>query len=138
MTPTAISVDMLRAKLAPTPALLEVARRAVWFQPPAATLADPLLFLAHLMTYTLASDVMLIENRLTRREIGWVLDHAPAGIFDSPSWHFWHARIGREDILLLPQRVVPDLVQHKAESQRAIPVSAAGINRRWRYACRCG
>ena len=101
----------LRAKLAPTPELIEIARRAVWFQSPEATLANPLLFLAHLMTYTLDSDVVLIESRLTRAEIGWALDHAPAGVFDAPSWHFWHARIGRETVAPMPVRIIPDAAQ---------------------------
>ena len=110
MTPTitaAPSVDTLRAKLAPTPELLNIARRAVWFQSPQDTLADPLLFLSHLMTYTLASDVVLIESRLTRAEIAYVLNHAPAGVFDAPSWSFWNVRLGRDPVPPMPVRNIP-------------------------------
>ena len=34
-----------------TPELLNVARRVVWFKEPEAALADPVHFLAHVMTY---------------------------------------------------------------------------------------
>lgn len=108
-TTAAPSVATLRAKFTPTPELLNIARRAVWFQSPQATLEDPLLFLAHLMTYTLASDVVLIESRLSRAEIAYVLDHAPAGVFDAPSWSFWNVRVGRDPVPPIPVRIIPDV-----------------------------
>ena len=40
-----------------TPELLQVARRVVWFKAPEAALADPIHFLAHVMTYGTADDL---------------------------------------------------------------------------------
>lgn len=40
-----------------TPGLLAVAERVVWFKPPAEALADPVHFLAHVMTYGTVEDL---------------------------------------------------------------------------------
>ena len=40
-----------------TPALLNVARRVVWFKKPEEALADPVHFLAHVMTYGTVEDL---------------------------------------------------------------------------------
>lgn len=81
---------------------------AVWFAEPEQTLQDPLLFLSHLMTYTLDCDVVLIEDTFTKEEIAFVIDHTPAGVFDPQSWAFWHARIGRSLVAPLPVRFIPE------------------------------
>ncbi|HQS83701.1 MAG TPA: hypothetical protein PLY23_02160 [Alphaproteobacteria bacterium] len=38
-------------KISPTPALLQVAQRLVWFKPPQEALDHPYIFMAHVMTY---------------------------------------------------------------------------------------
>lgn len=43
-------------RLPQTPQLLAVAERVVWFKPPAEALADPVHFLAHVMTYGTVED----------------------------------------------------------------------------------
>ena len=45
-----------------TPALLAVAARVVWFKPPAETLADPIHFLAHVMTWGTVEDLRALEG----------------------------------------------------------------------------
>jgi hypothetical protein len=47
-----------------TPELLAVAERVVWFKPPAEALADPIHFLAYVMTYRRAPAPPLPVRRL--------------------------------------------------------------------------
>lgn len=114
-TSLAITTDTLRAKLGSSPEMIATARRAVWFQPPEATLDDPVLFLSHLMTYTGLEDEILLDKKLSKADIAWVLEHAPAGVFDEPSWHYWHVRIGHYDIPPMPRRVIPGVIGEAAE-----------------------
>ena len=72
------------------PALLEVARRVVWFKEPEAALAHPLHFLAHVMTYGTTEDLAALRGVVGRNEFREVLEHAPPGIFDPRSWAYWH------------------------------------------------
>ena len=90
-----------------TPALREVARRVVWFQEPEETLAEPVHFLAHVMTYGTAEDLAALAGIIGPEEFGEVLDHAPPGIFDARSWAYWHLRCGRQPIPPLPDRTLP-------------------------------
>lgn len=87
-----------------TPKLLAVARRVVWFKEPAETLADPILFLAHLMTYGTAEDLAAVRGTVDRNAFRAVLDHAPPGIFDRRSWAYWHLVCGRQPAPPLPVR----------------------------------
>ena len=87
-----------------TPALLAVARRVVWFKAPADTLANPLHFLAHVMTYGTAEDLAAIRGTVDEDALGEVLDRAPPGIFDARSWAYWHLRCGRRHAPPLPVR----------------------------------
>jgi hypothetical protein len=45
-----------------TPALLRVARRVVWFDEPAQALADPVLFLAHVMVFGTVEDLAALRG----------------------------------------------------------------------------
>ena len=51
-----------------TPGLMEVARRVVWFKAPEEALADPVHFLAHVMTYGTAEDLHALEGIVGRDE----------------------------------------------------------------------
>jgi hypothetical protein len=50
-----------------TPELLVVAERVVWFKTPSETLADPIHFLAHVMTYGTVEDLRPNGAVLARR-----------------------------------------------------------------------
>ena len=69
-----------------TPELLRVARRVVWFKSPEAALADPIHFLAHVMTYGTADDLAAVSGVIGRDDLCEVLDNAPPGVFDPRSW----------------------------------------------------
>lgn len=90
--------------LAPTPDLLRVARRVVWFKEPADALRDPVHFLAHVMTYGTVEDLQAIRNVVGREEFREVLEHAPAGVFDARSWAYWNLLLGRVPAPPMPVR----------------------------------
>jgi hypothetical protein len=78
-----------------TPELLRVARRVVWFKSPEAALADPIHFLAHVMTYGTADDLAAVSGVIGRDDLCEVLDNAPPGVFDPRSWAYWNLICGR-------------------------------------------
>jgi hypothetical protein len=88
-----------------TPELLIVARRVVWFKQPEDALADPVHFLAHLMTYGTVEDLKVLRGVIGNDEFCEALDHAPAGIFDPRSWAYWNLKCGRQPAPPLPTRV---------------------------------
>ncbi len=87
-----------------TPALLTVAQRVVWFKEPADALADPVHFLAHVMTYGTVEDLRAVQDVIGIEDFREVLDHAPPGIFDARSWAYWNLQCGRSPAPPLPVR----------------------------------
>lgn len=87
-----------------SPELLAVAKRVVWFKPPAATLADDVLFLNHLMTYGTVEDLAVARRRYGDDDFRAALRHAFPGIFDARSWAYWHVRLGMEPAPERPRR----------------------------------
>ncbi|MDG4550451.1 MAG: hypothetical protein P9F19_13330 [Candidatus Contendobacter sp.] len=92
-----------------TPPLLAVARRVVWFKKPEEALADPLHFLAHVMTYGAAEDLRALDGSVDADALREVLLDPPPGIFDGRSWAYWHYRLG----LTPPGQPVPPLPQRR-------------------------
>ena len=86
------------------PELLNVARRVVWFMEPEETLADPVHFLAYVMTYGTAEDLKALKDIVSADEFCKVLDKAPPGIFDERSWAYWNLKCGHQPALPLPVR----------------------------------
>lgn len=86
------------------PELLNVARRVVWFKKPDEALADPVHFLAHVMTYGTIEDLKALQAVIEMAELCEVLDHAPAGIFDPRSWAYWNLKCKRQPAPPLPTR----------------------------------
>jgi len=87
-----------------SPELLNVARRVVWFKEPEDTLADPVHFLAHVMTYGTVEDLQALRGVVGKEEFQEVLDHAPPGVFDPRSWAYWNLKCGYKSPLPLPSR----------------------------------
>ncbi|MDQ2898483.1 MAG: hypothetical protein M3Y07_01625, partial [Acidobacteriota bacterium] len=71
--------------------LLQVARRVVWSDAPQTALANPNLFLAHLMTYGTLEEVLTAKKYFSDDDFRAALDNAPPGVFDRRSWHYWNA-----------------------------------------------
>jgi hypothetical protein len=87
------------------PELLAVARRVVWFKEPADALADPLHFLAHVMTYGTVEDLAALRGVVSAADMNEVLERAPPGVFDPRSWAYWHLVLaGRSPAPPLPTR----------------------------------
>jgi hypothetical protein len=91
-----------------TEEMLALARRVVWFEEPERALADPVRFLAYLMTYGAHDDVAAVQRHVGPEEFAQALDIAPAGIIDARSWAYWNAMAGRYPPPPPPRRRLPD------------------------------
>jgi hypothetical protein len=88
--------------------LLEVAPHVVWFEVPQKALANPIRFLAYLMTYGTVEDVAVVRRYVGLGELREALEQAPPGIIDPRSWAYWNTMTGRYPVPPLPRRVIPD------------------------------
>ena len=93
--------------LPPTPAMLAIAKRVVWFKPPEETLQDPVFFLCHLMNYTDPADFIAVSEYATPEHFRYAIDRAPAGVFDARSWAYWKIQCGRKAVPPWPVRRIP-------------------------------
>jgi hypothetical protein len=91
-------------RLPHTPELVAVAERVVWFKKPAETLADPIHFLAHAMTYGTVDDLRILNRFVVADDFREVLAAAPPGIFDPRSWAYWNIKFGYDPPPPLPVR----------------------------------
>lgn len=87
--------------------LLAVAARVIWFEPPEQALADPIRFLAYLMTYGTLEDIAVLQRYLDSGDFREALEQAPPGIIDDRSWAYWNVMAGRYPIPPMPRRVIP-------------------------------
>src|SRR2546423_6716937 len=86
--------------------LQEVARRCVWWAAQDEALANTPQFLCHVMVYGLWQDASVIRRRFSSAELCNALAHAPAGLFDLRSWHYWHRVLG-QPVPPRPSRHIP-------------------------------
>jgi hypothetical protein len=89
-----------------SPDLLAVAPRVIWFEPPEKALADPIRFLAYLMTYGTLEDIGVVQHYLDLDDFREALEHAPPGIIDERSWAYWNTRVGRYPVPPMPRRLI--------------------------------
>ena len=87
-----------------TPEVLAVAERVVWFKPPSEALAEPVHFVAHVMTYGTPEDLRALQGVVGIEEFQEALDHAPPGVFDPRSWAYWNLKCGRSPAPPMPTR----------------------------------
>jgi len=87
--------------------LLDVARHVIWFEPPERALADPVRFLAYLMTYGTLAEIAIVQRHLGLGDFREALEHAPPGIIDPRSWAYWNIMTGRYPVPPLPRREIP-------------------------------
>ena len=88
--------------------LQRVASRLIWWQSPAEALADPIRFLAQVMTYGTHEDLTVVQKHFPEETFRGVLANPPAGVFDPRSWNYWHVRFGIKPIPELPKRQLND------------------------------
>jgi hypothetical protein len=89
------------------PDLLRVAPRVIWFEPAEQALADPIRFLAYVMTYGTAGDITVVRRYLDLDDFREALEHAPPGIIDPRSWAYWNIVTGRYPVPPMPRRRIP-------------------------------
>ena len=88
--------------------LLKVAPHVIWFEPPEQALADPIRFLAYLMTYGTPDEIAVVRRYLDLDDFREALEHAPPGIMDERSWAYWNTVCGRYPVPPRPRRIIPD------------------------------
>ncbi len=81
-----------------------LAARLVWFESPAAALADPIRFMAYAFARATHADMKILRRYVDDAAFIEALTKAPAGIIDARSWAYWNARIGRYPAPSLPRR----------------------------------
>jgi len=86
------------------PDLIAVARNVIWFEEPQQALADPIRFLAYLMTYGTPSEIAVVRQYVDDRAFHEALDKAPPGIIDPRSWAYWNVMAGRYPVPPMPSR----------------------------------
>ena len=89
--------------------LRRMARRYVWWLPPADALKRPHLVASQVMELGDYDDVVRMESVLGRDAIVAALREAEPGRFSVPSWTFWHYRLGLarpRRVPRLPKRVI--------------------------------
>jgi hypothetical protein len=87
--------------------LLDLAPRVIWFEPPEQALAEPMRFLAYVMTYGTAQDIAVVRRYVELGDFREALDHAPPGIMDERSWAYWNVVTGRYPVPPMPRRLIP-------------------------------
>jgi hypothetical protein len=88
--------------------LLGVAPNVIWFESPERALADPIRFLAYLMTYGTMEDVAVVMRYLSLEDFREALEHAPPGIIDERSWAYWNVLTDRYPVPPMPRRIIPE------------------------------
>lgn len=91
-----------------SPDLLAVAERVIWFEPPERALADPLRFLAYVMTYATAEEVAVVRDHVGEEGFREAIEKAPPGIIDARSWAYWTTMAGHDTVPPMPARRLPD------------------------------
>jgi hypothetical protein len=67
--------------------LAAIARRVCWWEPVAATLENPPLFLCRIMALGTWEDICIALDHYGRDAFREALQNAPPGLFDPRSWH---------------------------------------------------
>lgn len=87
--------------------LLAVAPHVLWFETPEQAIADPVRFLAYVMTYGTAEDIAVVRRYVGEDGFREALENAPPGIMDARSWAYWNAMAGHYPPPPLPTRQLP-------------------------------
>ncbi|HUI94420.1 MAG TPA: hypothetical protein VLX44_01580 [Xanthobacteraceae bacterium] len=86
--------------------LLRVAPQVMWFEPPERALAEPVRFLAYVMTYATAEEIEVVRRYVDLDGFREALERAPPGIMDERSWAYWNAVTGRYPPPPMPRREI--------------------------------
>lgn len=81
-----------------------IARRVIWFEPPAEALEDPIRFMAYAMASATHDDMKVLRRYISDADFREALDKAPPGIIDPRSWAYWNSKVGRYPAPPAPKR----------------------------------
>lgn len=84
--------------------LKTVSGHVIWFEDAETALADPVRFAAYAMTYGRHEDMQVLRTYLSDEDLREVLTQAPPGIFDGPSWAYWHLMLDTYPPPPMPER----------------------------------
>lgn len=90
--------------LPPNPDLKAVAANVIWFEAPEKALADPIRFLAYLMTYGTPDELAVVRRYASEADFQEAVENAPPGIMDERSWAYWNIVAGRYPVPAMPRR----------------------------------
>ncbi len=87
--------------------MLALAPHIIWFEEPEKALADPVRFMAYLMTYGTPAHLAIVRRYVDDDGFTEALAKAPPGIIDKRSWTYWNAMMGHYPPPPMPVRVIP-------------------------------
>ncbi len=85
-------------------ALLSIAQRLLWWQPPAVSLSQRRRFIAQVMALGTWRDVRTVWHAFGDEAFREALHEAPPGVFDLRSWSYWHHVFRLLPVPPLPRR----------------------------------
>jgi hypothetical protein len=104
MAPPVQSQSTALALRESTKELDTIAKRVAWWKTPAEAMSNTNDFLCRVMTFGLWRDVTYVSGMFGDDAMRRALMQVPAGVFDPPSWHYWHYRLGFDRVPGLPKR----------------------------------
>ncbi len=100
-------MHMEQSALSADEPLIRIARRLFWWKPPEEAVRDPIRFVAQVMTFGNWEDVQATRQELGEEWFRRALTEGPPGVFDEPSWVYWHCVFGLRPVPPLPKRQLP-------------------------------
>jgi len=98
------NVKLAPPELSENEALAQIAKKVIWWKPPAEALTDPVRFAAQVMTFADWEDVQTVRRQLGDALFRKTLAETPPGVFDEASWVYWHNVFGISPVPPLPKR----------------------------------
>ncbi len=82
----------------------KMAAKYVWWKDSDDALGNEVHFLAQMMTLGTVQDVQWMCANFSDAKLIEVLNQAPPGVFNGRSWHYWHHRLGLDQVPEMPSR----------------------------------
>ena len=91
-------------KISLTDEMRKTVNRCIWFEEPEKAIQDIPRLAAYILTYGLPEDTQALLDQFREHDLEYVLDNAPAGIYDKKSWAYWNLMAGRYETPPMPER----------------------------------
>jgi len=90
--------------------LTRLARRYIWWLPPAEAVLDPRRIMAQVMDIGTFEDCMALRSLANNDDLRMVLREARPGEFSERAWHYWHQMLSESDLADVPDLPVRKFV----------------------------